>query len=408
MPAFQYIALDQNGKRIKGVAEADSARLVRAQLRDKQLTPLSVSSVSSSNKKEKSESTGFQIKRAKKMRPAELALVTRQMATLIEAGIPIDEVLSSVSSQTEKSQIKKILLGVRAKVLEGYPLAYGMAEFPAAFPELYRTTIEAGERTGKLSQVLEHLAEYTEKQHFIRKKIRQALIYPIMMTTVSLTIVVFLLIYVVPKIVNVFSQTNQTLPFATQVLISASSFIQHYGIYILLALIAFIFLWRQLLKRPKFLRSVHHVLLRVPVIGKTIKAINCARFGRTFGILNAAAVPVIDSMQSAASLVKPLPMRESIDGAIALVREGKPIHWTLQKTGFFPPMFVHLVASGESSGQLDSMLEKAASYLESDVEGLIDTSLTLFEPLMIIVMGGIVLYIVLAIMLPIFSLDQVS
>lgn len=408
MSAFQYVAINKKGKQIKGVAQGDSARLVRAQLREKELMPISVTQVKGGEKKSVKASIPLTLSRAKKIRPAELALITRQMATLIEAGIPVDEVLTSVCEQTEKPVIKQILLAVRAKVMEGYPLADGMAQFPSAFPALYRTTIAAGERTGRLSQVLLHLAEYTEKQHFIRKKIRQALIYPAMMTVVSLAIVVFLLIYVVPKIVNVFNQTNQVLPFSTQLLINVSSFVQDYGLYLLLGVVIFIIGWRLLLKKKRFLAAVHRVLMRVPVIGKTIKIINCARFGRTFGILNAAAVPVLDAMQASVHLVKPLPMYEAIERAIHLVREGKPIHWALQKTGYFPPMFVHLVASGESSGRLDSMLEKAASYLESDVESLIDTALTLFEPLMIIVMGAIVLYIVLAIMLPIFALDQVS
>jgi general secretion pathway protein F len=287
-------------------------------------------------------------------------------------------------------------------------LADGMNDYPTAFPALYRTTVAAGERTGKLGQVLDQLADYTEKQHYIRQKIKQALIYPIMMTSVSISIVIFLLIYVVPKIIAVFSQTNQTLPLATTVLIDISQFVQHYGIYLIIGIIAFIFLWMRALKKVAFRRKIDVLLLKTPVIGRAIRTINAARFGRTLGILNAASVPVLDAMHASAGLIKPLPMYEKIQGAIAQVREGSAIHVALQKTGYFAPMFLHLVASGESSGQLDAMLEKAASYLEKDVEGLIQTALTLFEPLMIIVMGGIVLYIVLAIMLPIFALDQVS
>jgi len=228
------------------------------------------------------------------------------------------------------------------------------------------------------------------------------------MMSVSLSIVVFLLIYVVPKIIAVFSQTNQILPLATTVLIGISNFVAHFGLYVVLGIIVFIFLWVRALKREKFRRKVHTLLLKVPVIGRSIRTINAARFGRTLGILNAAAVPVLEAMSSAVELVKPLPMHEKIQQAIAQVREGSAIYIALQKTGFFAPMFIHLVASGEASGQLDMMLEKAASYLEKDVEGLIQMALTLFEPLMIVVMGGIVLYIVLAIMLPIFALDNVS
>lgn len=408
MTAFQYIALDKSGKRIKGVTEGDSARLVRQQLREKQLTPLDVFPVSLQKKSnETTKKSLFQLG-ARKMSPADLSLITRQMATLLDAGIPVDEVLTAVSEQTEKQTTKQILLGVRGKVLEGYALADGMNDFPGAFPALYRTTVAAGERTGKLGQVLNQLAEYTEKQHYIRQKIKQALVYPIMMTSVSISIVIFLLIYVVPKIISVFSETNQTLPLATQILVGISSFVQNYGLYFIALIIVFIFMWHRALKRVAFRRKVHVVMLKIPVIGKAIKTINGARFGRTLGILNAAAVPVLDAMQASAELVKPIPMAEKIQQAITQVREGSAIHVALQKTGCFAPMFLHLVASGESSGQLDSMLEKAASYLEKDVEGLIQTALTLFEPLMILAMGGIVLYIVLAIMLPIFALDNVS
>lgn len=408
MTAFQYTALDKNGKRIKGIAEADSARLVREQLRDKHLTPLTVDLISGVDKKSISKKFSFSFGTQKKISPADLSLITRQMSTLLQAGIPIDEMLGAVSQQTDKQFIKQILIGVRAKVLEGYSFAEGLNDFPAAFPELYRTTVAAGERSGKLDQVLNQLAEYTEKQHYIRQKILQALVYPIMMIVVSISIVIFLLIYVVPKIVNVFSQTNQTLPLATQILISISTFMQNYGLYMLLALIIFIFLWTRALKKVAFRRRVHAVMLKIPVIGRSIKTINGARFGRTLGILNAASVPVLDAMQASASLVKPLPMVDKIEISISQVREGAPIHLALQKTEFFAPMFIHLVASGEASGQLDSMLEKAANYLEKDVEGLTQTAMTLFEPLMILVMGAIVLYIVLAIMLPIFALDNVS
>lgn len=410
MTAFQYTALDKNGKRLKGVVEGDSARLVREQLREKQLTPLTIDAISGQEKQKKSSETSLKSVfswGARKISPADLSLVTRQMSTLLQAGIPVDEMLTAVSQQTEKQVIKQILLGVRAKVLEGYALGDGMNEYPSAFPALYRTTVAAGERTGKLGQVLDQLADYTEKQHYIRQKVKQALVYPIMMISVSMSIVTFLLIYVVPKIIAVFSQTNQTLPLATTILIGVSAFVQDYGFYLLIGIVLFIFLWMRALKKIAFRRKVHALMLKMPVIGRATRTINAARFGRTFGILNAAAVPVLDAMHASAKLVKPLPMLEKIQQAISQVREGSAIHVALQKTGCFAPMFLHLVASGESSGQLDMMLEKAASYLEKEVEGLIQTSLTLFEPLMIIVMGGIVLYIVLAIMLPIFALDQV-
>ncbi len=409
MTAFHYSALDKNGKRIKGVTEADSARAARAVLREKQMTPLSIEEISGAQKNQKkSDGALFSFSLSKKISAADLSLITRQMSTLIQAGLPIDDVLTALAEQTEKQNVKRILLGVRAKVLEGHSLASSMDDFPSAFPLLYRTTVAAGERTGKIGQVLDQLAEYTEKQHHISQKIKQALIYPIMMMSVSISIVVFLLIYVVPKIVAVFNQTNQVLPLATKILINVSAFIADDGIYLLIALILLIYLFQRALKKEKFRRKIDFFILGIPVIGNAVRTINCARFGRTFGILNAAAVPVLDAMHASAGLVKPIPMREKINESIQQVREGVTIHAALQRSGYFAPMFLHLVASGEASGQLDKMLEKAAHYLENDVEALIQTTLTLFEPLMIIVMGGIVLYIVLAIMLPIFALDQIK
>lgn len=403
MTAFNYIALTHAGKRIKGMLEGDSARAIRQQLREKQLTPIHVDIIS----EKKSTSKNIFQRRTKKISAADLSLITRQMSTLFQASLPVDEVLTAVSQQTDKQHIKQILLGVRAKVLEGYSLADGMNDFPSAFPALYRTTILAGERSGKLANILDRLADYTEKQHHIRQKIKQALVYPIVMMSVSISIVIFLLIYVVPKIVNVFSQTNQVLPLATQFLITISQFIQNDGFYLLCALILLIVVFRKMLKREKFQYKIDSFLLSVPVIGCAIKTINTARFGRTFGILHSASVPVLDAMQAASQLVNPLPLHEKIQVSIMKIRAGCAIYIALQKTDCFAPMFLHLVASGESSGQLDLMLEKAANYLEKDVEDLIQTALTLFEPLMILVMGSIVLYIVLAIMLPIFALDNV-
>jgi len=404
MGAFNYQALNNDGKRQKGVLIADTARQVREQLREQGLTPLEVMMVAESASRKKRSFT-LTIKRVSH---AELALITRQMATLLSAGIPLDEVLAGVANQTNKSHVKGILLGVRSKVMEGHTLAAGMNQFPGAFPRLYRTTVSAGEKSGKLDQVLVKLAEYTEKQHHIHRKIRQALIYPSMMTVVSIAIVIFLLIYVVPKILEVFSQTNQTLPLATIILISISSFIKNFGFYVLGLIIIAGYAVKRLLKLSKYRRKYDSFLLKLPVLGNTIRTINSARFARTFGILNAASVPVLEAMKAASQLITPLPMRNAVESAIEQVREGASIHLALQNTHYFSPMFVHLLASGEASGQLETMLQKAAINQENDVEALIEGSLTLFEPLMILLMGGVVLFIVLAVMLPIFALDQIG
>lgn len=403
MPAYDYVAQDQVGKRLKGVLEGDTARHVRSQLRARGLIPLKVALVTQAGKRRQVLSGGRQ-----RISIPDLALATRQMATLLSAGMPVDEVLSGVAQQTEKRRVASVLLGVRQKVLEGYTLAEAMDSFPTAFGKLYRITVASGERSGNLAGVLTKLADYTEDQHRIRQRIKQALVYPTLMTVVSALIVVFLLIYVVPQIITVFKQTNQALPFVTISLVNLSHFLQSYGIYLAIGLAVLIFGFVRAMRATGFRSKVHHIILRVPLIGRNLRMVNCARFGRTFGILNSASVPVLDAMTAAAKLISLDPMREAVTESIEKVREGAPIHLALEKTGYFPPMFLHLVASGEEGGKLELMLEKAASSLEQDVDLIIQNTLTLFEPVMILVMGAIVLYIVLAIMLPIFNLDQFS
>ena len=402
MMAFQYSAIDQNGKQHKGIVQADNDRQVRYQLREKGLITLEVKSVVEKEKTLKK----LDFLKVKKLKAQDLALMTRQMATLLAAGIPLDEVLQSVANQNSKPAIKKIMLGVRAKVMEGYTLSAGMNDFPHAFPKLYRTTIGAGEKSGKLEQVLVRLAEYTEKQLQIKRKILQALIYPLLMTLVSIAVVAFMLIYIVPKIIDVFTETNQTLPFSTQILIFISHGLKEYGFYLIGGLIVLGYGFFRANRRNSFRCRVHQILLKIPLLGKTIQTINSARFARTFGILTAASVPVLEAMRASAQLIMPLPMQAAVMNAIEQVREGIHIYLALEKTGYFSPMFIHLIASGESSGQLEAMLQKAAAQQEADVEAIIESSLTLFEPVMILVMGGVVMFIVLAIMLPIFALDN--
>lgn len=402
MAAFQYRAIDKNGKAHKGVIETDSPRHVRQQLQERGLTTLELKLLTESSLRSM-RSFHFAPKR---MKSQDLSLVTRQMATLLNAGIPLDEVLSGVAKQNDKASVKNIILGVRSKVMEGYTLAMGMGEFPLAFPKLYRTTVSSGEKSGKLDLVLLRLAEYTERQQHIKRKIRQALIYPSLMVIVSIAVVFFMLMYVVPKIIDVFNQTNQELPLATKILLNISSAMRNYGLYFLGFLVMAGYGFTRMLKKPNFKRGFHKFLFKIPLLGKTMRTINSARFARTFGILNAASVPILEAMHASAQLITPLPMQEAVLASIEQVREGVSIHTALQKTGYFSPMFTHLIGSGEASGQLDAMLEKAAANQESDVESLIDGSLALFEPIMILVMGGIVMFIVLAVMLPIFALDN--
>jgi general secretion pathway protein F len=402
MPAFNYIAFDNNGKKHAGILEGDSSRQIRQKLREQGFIPAEVNIVKEAANRQ------WVTSRRKRIKVSDLALLTRQMATLLSAGMPIEEVLTATAEQTEKPYVKGIIMGVRARVLEGHTLATGMQTFPRAFSHLYRATVAAGEQSGYLDHILNRLADYMEKQHRMQQKIRQALIYPSLMTIISIAIVVFLLIFVVPKIVGVFSDSTQSLPAVTLTLLAISHFVQYYGIYTLFILIVTGFIFQHLLKKIAFRRSFHFMLLRLPILGNTLKIINSARFSRTFGILFSASVPVLDAMRVGCELISLVPMREAVEVAISRVREGSSIHQALKQTHYFSPMSIHLMASGEKSGQLENMLEKAADAQEYDVASLIDNVLALFEPLMIIIMGMIVLFIVLAVLLPIFQLDAIA
>ena len=399
MTAFNYQALEKSGKESKGIIEADSEKQARQLLRDKSLIPLSLHAIKASKKP-----SGALF--ARKVSVNDLSLITRQLATLLEAGIPIEQAIQGVSEQVEKAQLKSILQGVRSKVLEGFSLAQALEQFPHAFPELYCSTVGAGEQTGRLDMVLTKLADYTENQQKTRQKVTQALIYPAVMVFVSIGIISFLLSFVVPKIIDVFHSTGQTLPELTLVLIGISNFLKNYGLYLLVALIIAIILFKQALRREAFKYKWHLLLLKIPLIAYMIKAVNTARYASTFGILFSAGVNVLESMRVSASLISNLPMRKTIGDASTKVKEGSNISLALKQTHYFTPMAIHLISSGENSGQLSDMLQRAADNLDNDVKRIIETGLTLFEPLIIMVMGSVVLFIVLATLLPIFSMDQ--
>lgn len=402
MAAYSYTALDRVGKKQKGVLQGDSAKSVRVQLRSQGLVPLEIEAVTQAST-QKSKSFSFL---RRKISVAELALITRQIATMLAAAIPLEEALLSVAEQNDKSRIKNIIMAVRAKVLEGHSFAAGLGEFPHVFDKLYRATVAAGEKTGHLDKVLDRLADFAERRHAIRQKIQQALIYPSIIVMSSLAIVSFLLTYVVPKMVTVFQQSGQLLPTATQILLAISHFIQIFGWYLVIALVVGIIVWNRMLKRPLFKAWVDAWMLKLPLVGKLIRLVNTARFAHTFAILNTAGVEVIEAMRVSTDLVANHPIHESLIVATRQVREGVAISRALKETRYFPPMSIYLIASGENSGQLDAMLERTAKNQETQVEQSINIMLTLFEPLMILVMGSIVLFIVLAILLPIFNMDQ--
>ncbi len=396
MGAYHYQALKKTGNTCKGVIEADSERHARQLLRDQGMIPTQVSALKKA----------YLAKNKEKLSAQDLSLFTRQLATLLAAGIPVEESLRGVSEQTDKDKIRRLIIGVRTKVMEGYSLAQAMGEYPYVFPELYRATVAAGEQTGRLDLVLEKLADYTENQQEIRQKIQQALIYPALMVVVSTSIISFLLAYVVPKIIEVFTSSGQSLPPMTSVLIDISSFIKSYGIYTLIFVVLSLIAFKRSLSNLRVRMAWHRTILKLPIVAYLVRTINVARYIHTFGILFAAGVNVLETMQVSAGLVSNLVMRKAFDVAAVRVREGTAISQALKESGFIGPMAAHLIGSGEKSGQLSTMMERAAKHLDNEVRHVIDTALTLLEPLVILFMGAVVLFIVLATLLPIFSMEQ--
>ena len=401
MGAFEYTALDNAGKERKGVLEGDTPRHIRQLLRERQLLPVTVSEVA---QKEANRQRSFSFIR--RVSPADLSLFTRQLATLVRAGLPLEESLLAVSQQTEKPRVQSIILGVRSKVMEGHTLADGLAEFPRVFPEIYRATVSAGEQAGHLDNVLERLAVYTESREEMRQKILAAMLYPIVLTVMCFIIVSALLVFVVPKVVSVFEATKAQLPLITRVLIGTSGFLRVYGIWLVILAIIAAVLFGRWLRDPVARRRYHRLQLRLPLIGKLARGFNTARFTRTFSILSASSVPVLEAMRIAGEVVTSLPMRDAVMDAAARVREGAPIGRSLSASKLFPPMTVHLISSGESSGELDSMLEQAAISQERELDAILAAMVGLLGPLLIVVMGLFVMGIVFAMLLPIFQMND--
>ncbi len=402
MGAFEFTALDERGKERKGVLEGDAPRQIRQQLRERGWVPLSVAEISQAQQEGSRRLFGFR----QGINATELALITRQFATLVRSGLPIEEALRAVSQQCEKPRLKNLLLAVRSRVMEGHPLAVALADFPRVFSDLYRATISAGEQSGHLDHVLERLADYTESRQELHDKIVQALIYPVLVVLVAILVVAGLMTYVVPQIIQVFENMGQELPPLTQGLIAVSDFTRDSGPWVALLLVAGFTALRLLLRRPGPKRRFHRLLLKLPLVRHLVRGLNAARFARTLSILNASGVPVLESLRIAAQVVTNLPMHDAVEAAARQVREGTSLHRALERSGYFPPMTIHLIASGETSGQLEVMLERAANSQERELASLLQTLLGLFGPLVILVMGGIVLVIILAMLLPIINLNQ--
>ncbi|GAB0056242.1 Type II secretion system protein F [Candidatus Magnetaquicoccaceae bacterium FCR-1] len=402
MSTFEYTALDGRGRTRKGVEEGDSPREVRDRLREQGLTPLTLQEIHKGNTHP--QSSLFSPTRG--IGGAELTLATRQLATLLKAALPVEEALNTVSQQTDHKKLRVILLAVRARVLEGRSLATALDDYPDLFNDLYRETIAAGESSGQLDQVLERLANHLEKSRKLKSGVGLALIYPAVVVFFSLLVAGALVTYVVPEVTRVFEDFGQDLPPLTRGLIALSEFLRHYGAWLLVGLFAAVVAMRALLRREGPKRAWHRLHLRLPIVAALTRGIHTARFARTLGILTGSGVPILEGLRIAARGVGNLPMREAVNRAAERVREGGTVHQALAESRIFSPLVVHLIASGEASGNLANMLDRAAEAQEQEVESLVGVLTGMLEPLLIFLMGGMVLTIVVAILLPIFNLNQ--
>ena len=401
MGAFEYTAVDSLGKQHRGVLEGDTARAVRQTLRDRKLLPLTVTE-SAARESNRQASLSF----GKGMSAMDLAVVTRQLATLVQSSMPLEQALAAVGEQSGNARLQSIVLGVRARVMEGFTFADGLRAFPRAFPEIYRATVEAGEQSGHLDAVLERLADFTESRQETSAKIRNAMIYPLVLVAFCLLIIILMMAFVVPKVVGVFVNMNQELPGPTTALIATSDFIQSYGWLMAIVFVGAFFLVRRFLQQPGPERRFHQLQLKLPIFGRIVRGLNTARFTRTFSIMTGSGVPVLEALKISGEVISNVPMREAVEEAGLRIREGAAIGTSLGKAGYFPPLCIHLISSGEASGQLESMLAKAAGQQEREMDSLISTLLSIMQPAMIMFMGAIVLLIVIALLMPIFEMNQ--
>lgn len=402
MAAFSYQALDGKGKLLRGVVEADTMRQARASLRESGITVVAIDPVS----QDAMQKPGSLQWRRGRLSVAQLSLITRQLATLLDASLTLEQALSALIEQSENETARQVLAGVRAEVLGGQTLAKALGRYPAVFPELYRALVTAGEASGELGNVMLRLADYTESRQALRQKVVLAFVYPVIVTLVAMLVVGGLLVYVVPQVIGVFEQSHQTLPLLTRSLIWLSDALQQYWGYLLLLVAASIAAVHYGLRQPRLRHQAHLRLLRLPVLGRLVRGINTARMASTLAILAGSGVPLMTALHAAAGVVNNLPMRQALEEAAMKVREGVSLSRALGVSGYFPPLLVHLIASGEASGKLDAMLERAAQQQEQEVGNYTAILTSLLEPVLILTMGGVVLLIVLAILMPIIDMNQ--
>lgn len=398
MEAFHYEALDSAGRTVSGVVQADTPRQARSQLRAQGLHPSAVDPVHARERARKPWARGIASN--------ELSLVTRQLATLLASGLTVEQALSALIEEATAPMTREVLGGVKSEITAGLSLAGALGSYDRSFPDFYRALVHGGEESGALPTVLQHLADYLDARQALKQKTTLALLYPVLVTLVAISIVTGLLVFVVPQIVQVFQQSRQSLPMLTRALIALSDFLRAGWPYLAVAVIGAVVAVRLALRRDALRRSWHALLLRTVWLGPLIRGVNTSRFASTLAILVGGGVPLLSALNSGARVMTNMVMREAIEAAAERVREGESLARALGATRAFPPLTVHLVASGELSGKLEQMLQRAAQLETQALERRLAVFLTLLEPVMILVMGGVVLLIVLAILLPIIEINQ--
>ena len=403
MPAFRYEAVDAGGATKKGVLNSDSARSARAELRTLGLVPLKVDAIAA-----QVDAAGVAKRRGfgERLSTTELALFTRQLASLLEAGLPLEQAFTALLEQAERAYLRDLIASIRAEVIGGAALSDALSRHPRDFAEIYRALVASGEQIGQLSRVLSRLADYIERRNALVQKVRLAFTYPAIVTVVAFAIVIFLLTYVVPQIVSVFANTKQKLPLLTVVMLAISDFVRNYGIVVAIALIGAWFAWRRALENPSLKRRWHTWLLTAPLYGKFERSLNTARFASTLAITTGSGVPILRALETSRDTLSNVAMRELVEEASDAVREGVSLARSLSAQRHFPPMLVHMIRAGEITGELPAMLDRAAAAQEADLERRTLTIAGLLEPALILAMGVVVLLIVLAVLMPIIEINQ--
>jgi general secretion pathway protein F len=403
MPAFRYEAVDAGGATKKGVLNSDSARSARSELRTQGLVPLKVDAIAA-----QVDAAGVTRSRSfgERLSATELALFTRQLASLLEAGLPLEQAFTALLEQAERAYMRDLIASIRSEVIGGAALSDVLARHPRDFAEIYRALVASGEQIGQLSRVLSRLADYIERRNALIQKVRLAFTYPAIVTVVAFSIVIFLLTYVVPQIVSVFANTKQKLPILTIIMLAVSDFVRNYGIVVAILLVGAWFMWRRALQNPALKRRWHTWLLTAPLYGKFERSLNTARFASTLAITTGSGVPILRALETSRDTLSNVAMQELVEEASDAVREGVSLARSLSAQKHFPPMLIHMIRAGEITGELPAMLDRAAASQEADLERRTLTIAGLLEPALILAMGVVVLLIVLAVLMPIIEINQ--